>query len=254
MISRLLRTGLTSRFVRRWRVARPERGRMPQDGNVTSSTPDGLARMRREYEADTDIPPALWEGDLAPNWHEQFSRWFDHAVRAAVLEPNAMVVATATPDGVPSARNVLLKGFDERGFVFFTNYGSRKGREALANPSASLVFSWLPLQRQVVVCGGVRPVDRRETEEYFRVRPRGSQVGAWASPQSTVLADRAALDERYARTERTLTDPAPPPPHWGGLRVTPRTVEFWQGRIGRLHDRLRYRETTAGWIVERLAP
>jgi pyridoxamine 5'-phosphate oxidase len=227
---------------------------MAQDENVISSTPEDIARMRREYEVETAISPALWEANLAANWHEQFSHWFQEAVAGGIHEPNAMVLATATPDGVPSARTVLLKAFDERGFVFFTNYGSRKGREALANPSASLVFPWLALHRQVVVCGSVAPVDRAETEDYFRVRPLAAQLGAWASPQSTVLPDRATLDAGFAQARQRFVDGVPPPPHWGGLRVTPLTVEFWQGRASRLHDRLRYRRAESGWVVERLAP
>jgi pyridoxamine 5'-phosphate oxidase len=151
---------------------------------------------------------------------------------------------------------VLLKEYDARGFTFFTNFESRKGAEALTNPYASLVFPWFPIRRQVVVCGAVEPVDRVETEAYFATRPRGSQLGAWASPQSTVLPDRVALDVRFEETVRRFdgVDPVPAPPRWGGLRVAPVTVEFWQGRSSRLHDRLRFRHADAGWMVERLAP
>ena len=167
-----------------------------------------------------------------------------------------MVVATADPAGHPSARTVLLKDYDVSGFVFFTNYESRKGTELLANPYASLVFPWFPMQRQVLVGGAVERVSRAETEQYFASRPRGSQLGAWASPQSRVLPDRAAVEaELAAVTERFGDGPIPPPPHWGGFRVIPATVEFWQGRSNRLHDRLRYRKADErGWIVERLAP
>jgi pyridoxamine 5'-phosphate oxidase len=150
---------------------------------------------------------------------------------------------------------VLLKGYDERGFVFYTNYTSRKGTEALANPYASLVFPWFPMQRQVIVTGAVEKVSRAETEAYFATRPRGSQLGAWASPQSTVLPDRAAVDQGLtAAIERFGDGPVPAPPHWGGLRVAPTTVEFWQGRSNRLHDRLRWRRHGDDWVLERLAP
>jgi pyridoxamine 5'-phosphate oxidase len=207
--------------------------------------------MRREYVAEKGFSRA----DLAADWVTQFDRWFADAVAAGLPEPNAMVVATADPRGRPSARTVLLKGYDERGLVFFTNYRSRKGAEALANPYASLVFPWFPMHRQVVVGGGVAPVDRTETEAYFVTRPRDAQLGAWASPQSQVVEDRAALDRAYDETKTRFPDAVPAPPEWGGLRVMPDTVEFWQGRTGRLHDRLRYRRTDEGvWIIERLAP
>ncbi|MBY8871757.1 pyridoxamine 5'-phosphate oxidase [Micromonospora sp. PLK6-60] len=207
--------------------------------------------MRNEY-ADQ----GLSEADLAPDWPTQFGRWFSDAVAAGLPEPNAMVLGTADAAGRPSGRTVLLKGYDAAGFVLFTNHGSRKGVEALANPWASLVFPWFPMQRQVVVAGRIAPVDRAETEAYFASRPRGSQLGAWASAQSSVLPDRAALDEAYrAVVERFAgVDPLPAPPHWGGFRVRPETVEFWQGRASRLHDRLRFRRDGDGWAVERLAP
>jgi pyridoxamine 5'-phosphate oxidase len=209
------------------------------------------AGMRRDYTEQG----ALLEADLAADWTSQFARWFAEATAAGLPEPNAMIVSTADAAARPSARTVLLKGYDERGFVFFTNYTSRKGTEVLANPAASLVFPWFPMQRQVLITGAVEQVDRAETEAYFATRPRGSQLGAWASPQSRVLADRAEVEAALAATvERFGEGPIPPPPHWGGLRVVPETVEFWQGRTNRLHDRLRFRRAAEGWAVERLAP
>jgi pyridoxamine 5'-phosphate oxidase len=218
---------------------------------VTASTPaNGLQGMRVEYGG------ALEEGDLAPDWPTQFGRWLADAIAAGVPEPNAMVLATADPSGRPSARSVLLKGYDEQGLTFFTNYTSRKGREAQANPWASSVFPWYPLHRQVVVCGSVEMVDRAETEAYFAVRPRGAQIGAWASPQSAVLGSRAELERAWAEVDARFPEdqPVPAPPHWGGFRLVPQTVEFWQGRPSRLHDRLRFRRDDGGWVVERLAP
>ncbi|MEV8504250.1 pyridoxamine 5'-phosphate oxidase [Actinoplanes sp. NPDC051475] len=208
--------------------------------------------MRRDYTERG----ALLETDLAATWPEQFGRWFADVLEYALPEPNAMIVATADATARPSARTVLLKGYDERGFVFFTNYTSRKGAEALENPQAGLVFPWFPMQRQVIVCGGVEKVTRAETEAYFATRPRGSRLGAWASPQSTVVPDRDAVEGGLAEAvERFGEDgEVPAPPHWGGLRVVPETVEFWQGRSNRLHDRLRYRRTGDTWVVERLAP
>ncbi|MEU1810863.1 pyridoxamine 5'-phosphate oxidase [Micromonospora aurantiaca (nom. illeg.)] len=209
--------------------------------------------MRNEYAADL----GLTETDLAPDWPTQFARWFADAVAHRLPEPNAMVLGTADAQGRPSGRTVLLKGYGPEGFVFYTNHGSRKGAEVIGNPWASLVFPWFPMQRQVIVTGRVEQVDRAETEAYFATRPRGSQLGAWASAQSAVVPDRAALDAAYrAMAERFAdVDPIPAPSYWGGFRVRPETVEFWQGRAGRLHDRLRFRRTWDGFfVVERLAP
>ncbi|MFU8852226.1 pyridoxamine 5'-phosphate oxidase [Micromonospora sp. SL1-18] len=209
--------------------------------------------MRNEYAADL----GLSESDLAPDWHTQFARWFADAVAYPLPEPNAMVVGTADAEGRPSGRTVLLKAYDPDGFVFYTNHDSRKGVELTANPWASLVFPWFPMQRQVVVTGRVTKVGRAETEAYFASRPRGSQLGAWASTQSRIVPGRAALDAAYrAAAERFVAvEPIPAPPHWGGFRVLPDTVEFWQGRASRLHDRLRFRRTDGDtWVTERLAP
>jgi pyridoxamine 5'-phosphate oxidase len=208
-----------------------------------------FAELRREYEGGQ-----LAEEDLAPGWPAQFGRWLDDAVTAGLPEPNAMIVATADAEGRPSARTVLLKGYDERGFTFFTNYGSRKGTELSANPHASLVFPWFFMYRQVLVSGAVERTTRAETEAYFASRPRGAQVGAWASPQSQPIPDRGALEEAWRAADARFAEAVPAPPHWGGFRVVPETVEFWQGRTSRLHDRLRYRRVGPEWVVERLAP
>lgn len=214
------------------------------------------AGMRRDYTEHG----GLLEDELADAWPAQFAAWFAEARAWGLPEPNAMIVATADAGARPSARTVLLKGYDERGFVFYTNYESRKGAEAAVNPYASLVFPWFAMQRQVLVAGAVERVSRSETETYFASRPRGSQLGAWASPQSRVLGSRAEVDQGYEEVAERFADrPVPAPPHWGGLRVIPDTVEFWQGRTSRLHDRLRYRRADsrrdgAAWVVERLAP
>jgi pyridoxamine 5'-phosphate oxidase len=211
-----------------------------------------VSAMRRRYGL-----AGLAEADLAPTWLEQFTAWF--AVAAAsplVVEPNAMVLATADADGMPSARNVLLKGFDAAGLVFFTSQESAKGHDLAVNPRAALVFSWLPLERQVRFAGPVTPVSRDRVAEYFATRPWGAQVGAWASPQSSVIADREELAAAVARYEQRWPEgtPVTPPPSWGGYLVDPITVEFWQGRPNRLHDRLRYRKLDGDWTLERLAP
>jgi pyridoxamine 5'-phosphate oxidase len=206
--------------------------------------------MRREYASET-----LEEAGLAEDWPSQFGAWLADAVAAGVPEPNAMVLATVGPTGLPSGRTVLLKGYDRAGFVCYTNLRSRKATEALANPYASLVFGWLALHRQVVVCGRVEQVSREQVEAYFAQRPRGAQLGAWASPQSQIVGTRHELDEAYAGAAARFPEAVPAPPHWGGLRVVPDTVEFWQGRQDRLHDRLRFRRVADEiWVVERLAP
>ncbi len=215
----------------------------------------GLGSMRREYGARTT---GLSEDELAGDWLTQCRRWFAAAVDAGLPEPNAMVLATATPEGRPSARTVLLKHVDEDGFVFVTNYTSRKGAELATNPYASLVFGWFAMSHQVVVEGEVSRISPAESAAYFATRPRESQVGAWASPQSQVIASRAELDAAEAAiVERFAGDvEIPVPPHWGGFRLRPTSVEFWQGRTGRLHDRLRFRwaESSNEWVVERLGP
>jgi pyridoxamine 5'-phosphate oxidase len=213
-------------------------------------TMDHLAAMRRSYELG-----GLSEEDLAPTWLEQARRWLDDAVRAGVPEANAMVLATADEAGRPSARTVLLKGLDERGLVCFTNLGSRKAREALANPHAAAVFPWIALQRQLVVTGTVERVEDAEADAYFATRPPGSRLGAHASPQSQVIASRDELLRAREEAAARFGDDVPRPPHWGGLRLVPETVECWQGRPDRLHDRLRFRRSGDGrWVVERLAP
>lgn len=209
-----------------------------------------IAGLRREY-ADA----GLTEAELAADPLTMFGRWFDAAVAAGLHEPNAMVVSTADAEGRPSSRMVLLKGVDERGFVFYTNSASRKGVELAANPACALLFPWHPLERQVRIDGNARPLDRAAVTNYFVHRPRAAQIGAHASHQSRPVTDRAELEAAYDElVARFEGDDVPVPDEWGGYLVVPETVEFWQGRPGRMHDRLVYRRTADGWTTERLAP
>ena len=214
-------------------------------------TPTELTGLRSEYAAH-----GLRRADLHSDPTKQFSAWFAAALAADIRDANAMTLATATPDGRPSARIVLLKGFDERGFVFFTNYLSEKGRQLEANPSAALVFYWVQLERQVRISGVVEQTSREDSAAYFHSRPLGSQLSAWASKQSQVVDARQILDSRLEQMkERYYTGEIPLPPHWGGYRVNPETIEFWQGRANRLHDRFRYsRQPEGAWKIDRLAP
>lgn len=209
-----------------------------------------LADLRKDYSLS-----GLLEKDLARDPFRQFDKWFQEATAAKLVEPNAMTLATATKDGRPSARTVLLKGVDGRGFVFYTNYESRKGREIAENPRASLVLPWIALERQVIIEGTLAKVSREESAAYFHSRPRANQLGAWVSQQSSIITGRAVLEDAMKALEKKHAGAeVPVPPAWGGYRLTPETVEFWQGRRSRLHDRLRYRREAGEWIVERLAP
>lgn len=209
-----------------------------------------LADMRKDYGL-----AGLLEKDLAKNPYAQFEKWFQEVEAAKITEPNAMTLATVGRDGRPAARTVLLKACDGRGFVFYTNYESRKGRELADNARATLLFPWVALERQIVVEGTVTRVSREEAEVYFHSRPRASQLAAWASPQSTVIAGRAVIEESYRVVEMKYQGrEVPLPPQWGGYRLVPDSVEFWQGRRNRLHDRLRYRRSKDDWVIERLAP
>lgn len=212
---------------------------------------DWLADMRSSYE-----PGHFDLDDLEPTWLAQMEAWLGEAQARKLPEPNAMVLATAAADGTPAARTVLLKGLDERGLVFFTNLESRKGRELAENPRASVAFTWLELQRQIRADGVVEQVNDEEADTYFATRPHGSKLGALASPQSQVVESRAELEKSYAELAERYPEGSdvPRPGWWGGLRLVPDEVEFWQGHPDRLHDRLRFRHTVGEWVVERLAP
>lgn len=221
-------------------------------------SPRRLADLRVSYDAGVFV-----EEDLLSTPLEQFRAWFDDAVGVGLPEPNAMIVATAAVDSQPSARTVLLKDVDPRGFVFYTNYGSRKSAELTANPGASCVFPWFAMHRQVVVVGRAERIPRDEAAEYFASRPHGSRLGAWSSRQSTALDGREVLDRTYADLQEQYPEGSdvPLPEFWGGWLVRPESVEFWQGRESRLHDRLRFRgdvgaplDDSAAWTVERLSP
>ncbi|HEX8372763.1 MAG TPA: pyridoxamine 5'-phosphate oxidase [Chthoniobacterales bacterium] len=208
------------------------------------------AALRREYAL-----AGLRRSDLAENPFEQFGTWFGNALAEAIGEPNAMTLSTADASGLPSARTVLLKGYDERGFCFYTNYESRKACELLANPRACLTFFWQNLERQVIIQGDVERVSPVETATYFQSRPRGSRLGALVSAQSEIIPSRSFLEERLAELEGTFVDQEIPlPPNWGGFRVIPQAIEFWQGRPNRLHDRFRYTRTERNWQIDRLSP
>ncbi|HEX7120976.1 MAG TPA: pyridoxamine 5'-phosphate oxidase [Gemmatimonadaceae bacterium] len=208
-----------------------------------------LADLRREYAlASLDVT------DVAADPVTQLSRWLDDARAAGLEEPNAMTLATATADGVPSARVVLLKGLDARGLLFFTDYRSRKAAELTSNPRAAVVLHWKEIERQVRVEGTVERAAPAESEAYFRSRPRGARLGAWASHQSAVIENRAILESEVERLAAQYPGDIPLPPHWGGFRLTPSVFEFWQGRPNRLHDRIRYRRDKDTWVIERLSP
>jgi pyridoxamine 5'-phosphate oxidase len=209
-----------------------------------------IADLRREYAR-----ARLDEASVGSDPVAEFGRWFDEALKAQVLEPNAMTLATAGDDGAPSARVVLLKGFDERGFVFFTDYRSQKGQELERNPRAALVLYWPELERQVRITGRTATIPQAESEAYFRTRPRMSRISAWVSHQSQVIGSRKTLDDRVPELERRFPgEEVPLPPYWGGFRVAPDTIEFWQGRESRLHDRIRYVRNGDQWRIERLSP
>jgi len=218
---------------------------------ATSDITLELPKMRVSYEEGT-----LTEGELASTWHEQLQSWLDDAIRAGAPAPNAMVLATANTDGVPTSRTVLAKGLDARGVVFFTNYTSAKSHDLMATRFASATFPWYMLHRQATVRGTVEKVSHAETKTYWDSRPRGSQLGAWASPQSIVVSGRPALESALANVQRQFADvdEVPVPPHWGGWRIRPEVVEFWQGRRDRMHDRLQFKLGRDGWKTERLGP
>jgi pyridoxamine 5'-phosphate oxidase len=211
---------------------------------------EDLARVRKEYSRHS-----LDELDVDLNPFVQFQQWFEQAVKAELPEPNAMALATATPDGRPSVRMVLLKGFDERGFVFYTNYEGRKSVELAANPQAAVLFFWVELERQVRVEGTVEKTSKQESDEYFKTRPLESRLSAWASKQSSIIPSRGFLEQKMSDLEHRYGNrEIPLPPFWGGFRIQPQAFEFWQGRENRLHDRVRYMLQGGVWHIERLSP
>ncbi|MFN5421807.1 MAG: pyridoxamine 5'-phosphate oxidase [bacterium] len=209
-----------------------------------------ISSIRKDYQLKS-----LSESDVEVHPIRQFGKWWDEALTSKIEEVNAMTLSTVTHEGRPSARIVLLKGFDENGFVFFTNYDSEKGKQLLEHPFASLVFFWKELERQVRIEGNCEKVTDKESDEYFDSRPQGSQLGAWASPQSRIIEGRQVLEENIKQLElRFSNGKIPRPPHWGGYRVIPDKVEFWQGRSSRLHDRIVYQKSLDGWGISRIAP
>lgn len=217
-----------------------------------SSSDPKIADLRRDY-----MQRGLAEADLDPDPFRQFAHWFQEALDSKlILEPNAMILSTVSAEGQPRGRFVLLKRFSAKGFVFFTNQTSAKAQDLETNPKAALTLGWLELERQVCIEGSVTKTQRADVEAYFQTRPRGSRLGAWASPQSEVIPNRTVLDERLAEADARFPGevPVPPPEEWGGYILAPERIEFWQGRTNRLHDRLRYRKDGAKWLIERLAP
>ena len=208
-----------------------------------------IADIRTDYKLQT-----LNEADVAINPFQQFTKWWNQAIQSKVTEVNAFTLATASKTGKPSARIVLLKGYDENGFVFFTNYNSHKGQELIENPNAAIVFFWNELERQIRIEGTVEKISQQESEEYFHARPAGSQIGAWASPQSTVIPNREILEKNETEYKNKFGENIPKPPHWGGFIIKPVLFEFWQGRSSRLHDRIQYTPQNNNWKIERLAP
>jgi pyridoxamine 5'-phosphate oxidase len=209
-----------------------------------------IADIRRDYSLHS-----LNESDVASSPIQQFTKWWNDALASEILEVNAMTLATSTKSGKPSARIVLLKGFDEKGFVFFTNYESNKGKALAENPNAALIFFWKEIERQIRIEGITEKISASESDAYFFSRPEGSRIGAWASPQSKIIKNRNILEENLQRFSNEFKNSIPRPPHWGGYRVMPELIEFWQGRSNRLHDRIQYTKTGSGsWKVDRLAP